>query len=139
MSPKEAKKTLELLAQGVDPETGEVLAHDSVLHSPEVIRALFLGARALDAPSQKSVPPTSAPPQAGKPWSREEDERLVAEFDAGAPINKLAELHGRSKGGIASRLVRLGKIDERSKVNAGEPQVHNPPNGFTSSHPKDAA
>lgn len=41
MSPQEAARILDLLAQGIDPESGELLPQDNVVHSPTVIRALF--------------------------------------------------------------------------------------------------
>lgn len=121
MSPKEAKRVLDLLANGIDPATGEVLPSEHVLNSPTVIRALFLGAQALDGIPAKSVKP-GAGPQAGKPWTNEEEKRLVEAFDKGAAIDELSQAHGRSKGGIAARLVRLGKIDERSEIYVREPR-----------------
>ncbi|MDG4596774.1 MAG: hypothetical protein P9F75_13990 [Candidatus Contendobacter sp.] len=121
MSPREAKRILELLAQGVDPETGEVLPSDNPLNAPAIIRALFLGARALDGMRSEARARPSNDDHAGKPWIREEEQRLIAAFDANTPIAELAKVHGRSKGGIAARLVRLGKIKERAEVYAREP------------------
>jgi hypothetical protein len=63
MLPTEARQIIEALAQGIDPETGEILPKESQLQRP------------------------------------------VA-----------THLHGRSKGGIAARLVRLGRIKERSEI-----------------------
>jgi hypothetical protein len=126
VSPKEAKRVLDLLATGVDPETGEVLPPDHVLNSPSVIRALFLGAQAIGSIPTKSAKPSgpkvSAGPQAGKAWTLEEELRLVEAFETGASIEQMSEAHGRSKGGIAARLVRLGKIDERSEMYVREPR-----------------
>lgn len=138
MSPKEAKRILELLLQGVDPETGEVLSRDGVLNTPEVIRALFLAARALDSQPTESRIAAHMPPHAGKPWTREEEERLIAEFDAGSPIEELARSHGRSKGGIAARLVRLGRIGERSEVYVRESRAHEVPSDGESDDPESA-
>lgn len=121
MSPKEAKRILELLANGVDPATGEILPGDHVVNSPDVIRALFLGAQALDTDPVKPQK-TSPGGQAGKPWSAEEEQRLIAEFEHGASIEQMSITHGRSKGGIAARLARLGKIDERSELYVREPR-----------------
>ncbi|EOT0765870.1 TPA: hypothetical protein NID03_004559 [Pseudomonas aeruginosa] len=115
MSPKEAKRTLELLANGVDPTTGEILPGNHVVNSPSVIRALFLGVQALDTEPAK-LQKTSSGGQAGKPWSTDEEQQLIAEFESGASIEQMSITHARSKGGIAARLVRLGKIDERSDL-----------------------
>jgi hypothetical protein len=41
MNPVEAKTTLERLARGIDPETGEIRAEQSPFNNPQVIRALF--------------------------------------------------------------------------------------------------
>lgn len=121
MSPRQAKRILEMLAQGVDPTTGEVAPSDSPLNSAQVIRALFLGARALETFRTEETSEPNQASKAGKPWTREEDMRLIAAFDARVSIEKLAETHGRSKGGIAARLVRLGKIEERADVYSREP------------------
>jgi hypothetical protein len=126
VSPQEAKRVLDLLAKGVDPETGEVLPPDHVLNSPSVIRALFLGAQALAnvriKAEKSNAPKPGAGPKAGKPWTPEEERRLVEAFERGASIEQMSEAHGRSKGGIAARLVRLGKIDERSEMYVRDPR-----------------
>ena len=49
---------------------------------------------------------------AGKPWTAEEDERLLAGFDSGVSVKDLTLAHSRSRGGIGARLVRLGRIQE---------------------------
>jgi hypothetical protein len=58
----------------------------------------------------------SLPPNAGKPWSKEEEQQLADEFDKGMPANKIAATHGRTRGSIAARLVRIGKVSERDEV-----------------------
>ena len=112
MTPAEAKQIIEVLAGGVDPTTGEVLADDSPLSSPHVIRALFLAAKALEllAAAKPVRPVAAAPGNAGKPWTEDEDQRLVAAFDAGTPVATLAREHERTTGAINSRLIRLGRL-----------------------------
>lgn len=116
MSPNEAKRVLEALANGIDPETGEVLHGIRVLDYPTVIRALFLGAKALESASVPERQKSALASMAGKPWTEEEESELLRGFDAGQSIEQLSAEHGRSKGGIAARLVRLGRIEERSEV-----------------------
>jgi hypothetical protein len=111
MTPAEAKQIIEVLAGGVDPATGEVLADDSPLSSPHVIRALFLAAKALELMAAKAARPAAAAPgNAGKAWTEGEDQRLVAAFDAGTPVAELARTHERTTGAINSRLIRLGRL-----------------------------
>ncbi|GAB2483942.1 hypothetical protein GCM10027082_38570 [Comamonas humi] len=120
MSPLEARPILEALARGIDPETGEILPEPGVLHSPQVIRALFIAAQALDGDAGRGKPAKPLPGNAGRAWSSEEDEELLARFDAGIPVKELAEKHARSRGAIHSRLLRLGRLQER-----GAPQSAN--------------
>lgn len=47
-----------------------------------------------------------------KRWTPEEEEKLVKEFSSGKSLAKMASLHNRSLGGINSRLILLGLIDE---------------------------
>lgn len=52
-------------------------------------------------------------PNAGTPWTREEDEKLMQETSDGTAVSTLAEELGRSKGAITSRQLRLGLILKR--------------------------
>ena len=117
MTPAEAKQIIEVLAGGVDPATGEVLPDDSPLSSPHVIRALFIAVKALElmAAAKPARPEAAAPGNAGKSWTEDEDQRLVAAFDAGTPAAKLARIHERSSGAITSRLIRLGRLQVSNK------------------------
>ena len=119
MTPTEAKQIIEVLAGGIDPATGEVLRDDSPLSSPHVIRALFIAAKALElmAAAKPARPAAAAPGNAGKSWTEEEDQRLVAAFDAGTPAAELARTHERTTGAINSRLIRLGRL----QVSHGDP------------------
>ena len=112
MTPAEAKQIIEVLAGGVDPATGEVLPDDSPLSNPHVIRALFIAAKALElmAAAKPARPAAAAPGNAGKAWTEDEDQRLLAAFDSGAPVADLARTHERTTGSINSRLIRLGRL-----------------------------
>lgn len=59
---------------------------------------------------------TIRPENSGKPWMPELDQRLCEMYDIGATAKELCEHFGRSSSGIAARLVRLGKIKERSNL-----------------------
>lgn len=116
MTPAEAKQIIEVLAGGIDPSTGEVLTDDSPLSSPHVIRALFLAAKALELMTTKPARPAAAARgNAGKSWTEEEDQRLLAGFDAGTLVAALARTHERTTGAINSRLVKLGRLQAIDK------------------------
>ena len=119
MTPTEAKQVIEVLAAGIDPETGEVLPQDSALNSPHVIRALFLAANALGQLTDKPAMPAKAAAagNAGKAWSETEDEQLAAAFDAGTSVAALAKTHQRTAGAITSRLIRLGRLQINNASN----------------------
>ncbi len=57
----------------------------------------------------KQPPPKAQTRNAGKPWTELEDHKLEDEFDSHMPIAAITQEHGRTKGAIESRLVRLGK------------------------------
>ena len=98
-----AKEIVRVLADGVDPTTGEVLPAASVYNSPEVIRALFA---LLEYVNKDTVKDPLR--NAGKPWTDIEDDKLREEFLAKIKISDIAKEHGRSYGAIESRLVHLG-------------------------------
>jgi hypothetical protein len=124
MTPEAAKNIVEQLAHGIDPETGELLNAPGVLSSPQVIRALFVAARALQSIQAEDATPEKERQSAGKPWTPGEDMALAAALDAGKSVQEIAQLHGRSPGGIAARMVKLGIISERKEAYAFGRSLH---------------
>ncbi len=116
MESSEAIKIIQALANGIDPVTGEVFPEEISYNHPTVIRALFQALKALERLSERERRERTLPNNAGKPWSKDEDKLLVEAFDSGVPLSQIAAKHDRTEGGIASRLVRLGKIRERQEV-----------------------
>ena len=111
---------LESVAAGIDPHSGETIPNN-VFHTADVIRAFYAAARMLrqaTPPSEtngmsleeKSVR-TDRPPSAGARWTSEEDALVCAAFDGGMAVHDIATQHGRTRGAITSRLVKLGRID----------------------------
>lgn len=49
-------------------------------------------------------------PNAGKPWSRADDEELARLFGVGNTVEDLALLLGRTANGVRQRLERLGLV-----------------------------
>lgn len=56
------------------------------------------------------------PENAGRPWTDELDQQLCSLFDRGASVKEMCAFFKRSRGAIASRLVRLGKIENRAEL-----------------------
>jgi hypothetical protein len=110
-----ARQIIDTLAQGIHPVTGETMSDDSPYNAPPVIRALFTISRALeDAMPGKQR--RSLPPNTGKAWTVQEDNRLQEAFTSGiAPIDIAQEL-GRTRWAVESRLVKLGRLPGRGDV-----------------------
>ena len=102
-----AIELLSVLADGVDPFTGELLPQNHVCNQPEMIRAFHEILNVIPS-SKKKCPPRNA----GKPWTEIEEEKLLDEFDSGMTTYAIAKEHGRSRGAIESRLADLGKITD---------------------------
>ncbi|MDR3700612.1 MAG: hypothetical protein P4L56_13295 [Candidatus Sulfopaludibacter sp.] len=111
-----AKQIVEALADGVDPRTGEVLEPGSPLESPEVIRALHVALAGMNHQIKQQTRNSALPPNAGKAWRDEDDRELTRLFDSGQSVANIASLFQRTRGSIASRLVRLGKVPDRQSA-----------------------
>lgn len=97
-----------LLAEGIDPQTGEILPKESPYDNPETIRALY---QSIEILQKKEKNREKIPPQrSGEKWTEQEDKDLIASFKNNIPINELAKIHKRSKGAIFARLMKHGKI-----------------------------
>jgi hypothetical protein len=117
-----ARQIIDTLAQGIHPVTGEVMPEDSPYNAPPVIRALFAVSQALDAPAATVAKPRrELPPNAGKAWLAEEDDRLEAAFAAGVALKQVAEDLGRTTWAIEARLVKLGKMPLKSGMRMPAP------------------
>lgn len=112
MDDSKALDIVSALANGVNPQTGEVFEIDSPYQSVDVIRALYVAVRALEM--AKRAKNRSArnrmPGNAGKPWSEQEDLELLEKFDEGVSLAELAHAHDRTLAGIQARLERHGRL-----------------------------
>jgi hypothetical protein len=120
MDHEKALSILQSLSNGTDPFTGEVFAADSPYQHPDVVRALFQAVRAMEgaAATQKRQAARPAAGNSGKPWTKEEDERLLAAFDRGQSVDDLAGTHARSRLAIEARLARFGRVPMPAGVRA---------------------
>ena len=106
-----ARQIVDTLAQGIHPVTGEVMPEDSPYNAPPVIRALVAVSQALQGPPPRAS--RELPPNAGKPWSDEDDQALAVAFDAGTDIRTMMNALGRTRYSVEARLVKLGKVAAR--------------------------
>ena len=105
------------LANGVNPLTGETFPTSSPYQAPEIVRALHLAVRALEGSREPRAQQRSeAPGNVGKPWTKEEDQRLLAEFERGRTPAELARSHGRTLAGIEARLEKHGRLSPQQRV-----------------------
>ena len=71
------------------------------------------------AESKPSSQTKKQPANAGKPWTETEEDKLLDEFDSKMPLAEIAKEHGRTKGGIEARLVKLGRLTRDNQRNFG--------------------
>jgi hypothetical protein len=110
MDENKALAIVSALANGVNPLTGEVFPPGSPYQTADVVRALFLVQSLLESRAKPKPRSTALPGNAGKPWSTEEDQKLLQAFDRGSSVTALAEAHGRTTAGIQARLEKHGRL-----------------------------
>lgn len=126
----DAREILYVLAGGRHPITRKLLSADDACNNVDVVRALYTILAYVDSVEaniqssllkpkltreQRNIE-QSLPINNGKLWTQEEDEELCDLFDRGVKGSELSAHFERTHGGIASRLVRLGKINERQEL-----------------------
>ena len=104
-----AKKIISALAEGVDPTTGEVLPDNSVCNKGEIVRAFYAVVNHLDEKNPKK----NIPANAGKPWTKEDEDLLVNLYRSGTSKKDICISLQRSETSVAARLVHLGVIEDR--------------------------
>lgn len=107
-----AKELLGMLADGVNPITGEVLPESDCCNQPDIIRALHLAVAQLEKEHKKEK---RLPVNAGKPWTSDDEETLCRMFDNGCTKKDICSFFKRTEGAIAARLVHLGRIQNRDE------------------------
>lgn len=112
MDDNKALSIVSALANGVNPQTGEMFEVDSPYQAADVIRALYVAVRALELSNRSKARGNRGrmPANAGKPWAEQEDRDLLAKFDAGSSLAQLAQSHDRTMAGIQARLERHGRL-----------------------------
>ena len=111
MDQSQALAVVRSLANGVDPESGEIFPAESAYQRPQIVRALYEAASALERIERFDRRRQQMPPKTGEPWSEEEDRKLLAAFDAGRALQELAAQHERTMGAVRARLLKYGRIN----------------------------
>ena len=111
MDSTQALAVVRSLANGVDPESGEVFPAESTYQRPQIVRALYEAATALERIERFERRRATMPAKTGEPWSEDEDRRLLAAFDAGRALQELASAHERTMGAVRARLLKYGRIN----------------------------
>jgi len=111
MDASQALAVVRSLANGVDPATGEVFPAESAYQRPDVVRALYEAASALERQERYDRRKAEMPVKTGEPWTEDEDRKLLAAFDAGRALQELAAAHERTLGAVRARLLKYGRIN----------------------------
>jgi hypothetical protein len=111
MDAGQALSVVRSLANGIDPESGEVFPSESAYQRPQVVRALYEAATALERIERFERRKSQLPQKTGEPWSEDEDRKLLAAFDAGRALQELAAAHERTMGAVRARLLKYGRIN----------------------------
>ena len=111
MESTQALAVVRSLANGVDPESGEVFPPESAYQRPQVVRALYEAATALERIERFERRKAQLPSKTGEPWSEDDDRKLLAGFDAGRALQELAAVHERTTGAVRARLLKYGRIN----------------------------
>jgi hypothetical protein len=99
------------LADGVNPQTGELFADNCPYSEPRTLRALFSAVELMEREVAREKRREQLPANFGKPWTEAEDQALTGEFDSGIALPDIARRHARTVSSIRLRLEKLGKIE----------------------------
>lgn len=116
MEIQEALTVMRKLADGIHPETGEILSSDCLYNHPQAVRALHRAIGALEFQFERERTRKFLPSNAGKPWSNQEDTQICDELRRGISFEQIARMHNRTNGSIVARLVKLGRISAGPQI-----------------------
>jgi hypothetical protein len=108
MPKSETHRILCALVAGRDPQSTQRLPAGSILHTPNVLRALLLAVSALEAAAARARRRAALPSNVGREWTETEDSRLRTAVIRQEPIKFIAARHGRSIRAIQFRMRKIG-------------------------------
>ena len=115
MEIREAQRIVNTLAQGIDPNTGEVFAEDSPYNEQTIIRALFTVHEFVNAAPKPAMTiaerrqrniDLGRPANFGLPWTEEARETVASAFQSGQSVEQIASSLKRTRGAIRAELIR---------------------------------
>ena len=115
----QSRAILTTLIQGCDPQSGEPLPQECIIHRTDVLRALLVGLSALELTAARAQRRAQLPENVGVSWTTEEEKELVAEFKNGDSPTAIARKHGRTLRAIEARLEKLGLITAEERTTRG--------------------
>lgn len=107
MDISKAKEIVGVLAEGINPITGEILPSEHVCNNADVVRAFYALLQQGNLEKKEKTYDNS-----GKRWTDEEDELLKRLYEEGMKTSEIQRKFMRSRGSIQSRLAKLGLIEE---------------------------
>lgn len=119
MEIREAQSLVKTLAQGIDPNSGEVFAPDSPYNEPNIIRALFTvydfvrqarKPRITDDEKRRENLELGRPRNHGLPWTDDARSQVAHDFENGKTVEELAATLERTQGAIRAELIRQGLL-----------------------------
>ena len=113
MDVDQATEIIRKLADGVDPTTGERLPPSSVYQQADTVRALHLALEGLDRLKRVKERIHSGPPKAGRPWTKDEEDKMLQQFDGKVDVKLIAQELNRTPGAIWARLEKVGRIQRK--------------------------
>jgi hypothetical protein len=125
MDPTRAIEIVKQLADGVDPATGERFPPNSPYQQADTVRALYLALDGLDRLKRVKDRQADGPPKAGRPWTKDEEQRMLQQFDAKVDVAAIAQALNRTSGAIWARLEKVGRIQRKDYP--GAPKLYATP------------
>jgi hypothetical protein len=115
----QSRAILTALIQGCDPQSGEPVPRESIIHRTDVLRALLSGLSALELTAARAQRRAQLPEKVGQAWTTDEEKELVTAFKNGDSPEVIARKHGRTLRAIEARLEKLGLITAEQRTTRG--------------------
>ncbi len=115
----QSRAVLTTLIQGCDPQSGEPLPGECVIHRPDVLRAMLAGLGALEQTAARAQRRAQLPENVGQSWTSDEEKELIVAFKSGDSPAAIAQKHGRTLRAIEARLEKLGLITAEQRSTRG--------------------